>query len=320
MFRLMVVLLLLLPLRAVQATHNVHGISGDVVSSTIVSARVDGEGGIEKPQNWPLNTQKDLTAIYQALKFDHPARMSSSDDVSFAELLQQGYQHGLIKAQNVSNYIQYRAVLTTYTAMFDDLQVSTRAITEPKSLWWPSGIAKFNQGFWVNFARRYNNVEAMKAELERYQNQILEADYVVLDVRGSGGDGSYADQIAGALFGNEYTQPVGGHYSNSSSRYAGQVILLTDDDCFSSCLHMTDLFLRLGAVQVGRTTDVMHRYYDTKQIELPSGFSTFVSATNDFGAPRSIGPFKPRYIYDGDMKNTQKLKSWVSDLLAADRD
>ena len=472
-------------------------------------------------QDWSLITKMDLSAIYQTLKLDHPAALLQVDDLDFIKQLKEGYQQAFVQAQQVDNYDEYRAVLNTYTARFDDLHIATKPTTLMSKTWWPGfvihlqdgrwvvtdtaeslggwstqlpqkgmellscddvsvaqwaqrtlgtymanwaveaqrarvspwlflgemgieqfeprprqcvfayqleqvslpvvwqqtatmrlhelvmsqsvgkvagfGISKFKNGYWISFGALGGEVDELVFEIERFQQYIRQAEFVVLDVRGNyGGDSHYANRIAMALYGDDYAraaiaQPFGDlpnqhayrvskanlrqledyltqaklSYAeddpyvvylqsmrdqvkaamalglelapavsmdvramgrtpmgdNSGSLFKGQVLLLTDNGCFSSCLLLTDLFLRLGAMQVGRTTNMMSRYYDTKMSYLPSGLSTFVTLTKvDFGAPKHLGPFKPRYTYGGDMSNTQKLKSWVLDLLAADRD
>jgi len=94
--------------------------------------------------------------------------------------------------------------------------------------------------------------------------------------------------------------------------FKGKLLLLTDNACFSSCLLMTDFMLRLGAIQIGRSTNFFQRYYDMKNITLPSGLSGFTTMTKvDFGSTQNIGPFKPKYEYSGNLNDTEKLKKWV---------
>jgi len=94
----------------------------------------------------------------------------------------------------------------------------------------------------------------------------------------------------------------------------GRLIVLTDNACFSSCLLVTDLFRRLGALHVGEATDAATRYMEVREIPLPSGagyFSTLQKVA--FGAPRQIGPFVPARLYPGDIADTAGLEAWVAE-------
>lgn len=186
---------------------------------------------------------------------------------------------------------------------------TNRSIKQQNRPWWPRAVVEFNQGYWVSLASRLGDVDALVAELERYQSQMHQSDYVVLDLRGNREEDSrYAYRIAAALLGHNYAEPTIDNVFGVMPLYKGQLVLLTDVGCFNSCLLMTELFLNLGAVQMGRTTSCMNRYYDANRDNINTSHS------------KPLGPFKPRYIYSGDISNTQKLKSWVSDLLSADRD
>lgn len=93
---------------------------------------------------------------------------------------------------------------------------------------------------------------------------------------------------------------------------AGNIVLLTDNACFSSCLIVTDVFRRLGALHVGQATDAATHYFEVRDELLPSGLS-FFSTLQAFSpaSPAELGPFTPEIAYDGDMTDTAALEAWV---------
>ena len=98
----------------------------------------------------------------------------------------------------------------------------------------------------------------------------------------------------------------------------GQLYLLTDNSCFSSCLLMTDEFRRLGAIHVGEATDAATNYMEVREEVLPSGLSAFSTlqavAT---GSPHAIGPFVPAITYPGSIADTAALERWIAGLASA---
>ncbi|HET6971352.1 MAG TPA: hypothetical protein VFH92_09520, partial [Phenylobacterium sp.] len=101
------------------------------------------------------------------------------------------------------------------------------------------------------------------------------------------------------------------------SAMRGQVFVLTDAVCFSSCLQAVEFFRNLGAVQLGQPTGADTHYSEYRQITLPSGLSTFSTlAAMIPAAPRNIGPYTPRDAYDGDIADTAAVEAWVRDLVS----
>jgi hypothetical protein len=78
-------------------------------------------------------------------------------------------------------------------------------------------------------------------------------------------------------------------------------------------------FLRLlGAVQVGQATSADTYYSEVREIVLPSGLSTFSTLQAIMpDAPRQIGPYHPKYQFNGDMADTAALEKWIADLNAS---
>ncbi|MBX7249957.1 MAG: hypothetical protein K1X35_13045 [Caulobacteraceae bacterium] len=95
----------------------------------------------------------------------------------------------------------------------------------------------------------------------------------------------------------------------------GRMVILTDAECFSSCLLVTPLFRRLGALHVGGATDAATRYMEVREVVLPSGIS-YASTLQKIspGAPRQIGPFIPSRLFQGSMSDTPALEAWVGSL------
>jgi hypothetical protein len=94
------------------------------------------------------------------------------------------------------------------------------------------------------------------------------------------------------------------------------MVLLTDGLCFSSCLGVVDDFRRLGAMQLGQTTDAATRYTEVRDVPMPSGLSTF-SVLQAFSPadPVRLGPFVPEHAYDGDIADTAAVTAWVLQVL-----
>jgi hypothetical protein len=92
----------------------------------------------------------------------------------------------------------------------------------------------------------------------------------------------------------------------------GEVILLTDNLCFSSCLSVTDDFRNLGALHVGQTTDAATHFVDVREQYMPSGYSIFSTLMSvDGGSPVDNGPFEPALTFNGDISDTPALEDWV---------
>ena len=114
----------------------------------------------------------------------------------------------------------------------------------------------------------------------------------------------------------ESADPVAGPAPEPA--YAGQVVIVTDHACFSSCLLMVRDFRALGALHVGEATNAATRYMEVREIELPSGLSTFSTLQKVvIGEDADIGPFVPEQVFPGAMSDTAALEDWIADLVAA---
>lgn len=92
----------------------------------------------------------------------------------------------------------------------------------------------------------------------------------------------------------------------------GRIVLLTDNTCFSSCLIVTDMFRRLGALHVGQATDAATHYFEVREELLPSGLSYFstLQAFSPMTAAQ-MGPYAPEIRFEGDIADTAALEAWV---------
>jgi len=100
------------------------------------------------------------------------------------------------------------------------------------------------------------------------------------------------------------------------SPVAGKVYLLTDSGCGSACLDAADLWLALGAVQVGQETFADSQYMEIRDVPLPSGYGVFRVPTKVY-RDRPRGPnqsLKPRHPYEGNMADTKALEAWIASL------
>lgn len=114
----------------------------------------------------------------------------------------------------------------------------------------------------------------------------------------------------------ESADPVAGPAPEPA--YAGRVVVVTDHACFSSCLLMVRDFRALGALHVGEATNVSTRYMEVREIELPSGLSSFSTLQKVvIGEDADIGPFVPEQIFPGAMSDTATLEGWIAELTAS---
>lgn len=98
------------------------------------------------------------------------------------------------------------------------------------------------------------------------------------------------------------------------SKMKGRLVLITDHNCFSSCLIAANLFRRLGALHVGEATDRSTRYMEVREETLPSklrAFSTLQKVEIGIG---NYGPYMPKIAYPGVLSDDIALKAWVAAL------
>ena len=99
--------------------------------------------------------------------------------------------------------------------------------------------------------------------------------------------------------------------------YTGQVVVVTDHACFSSCLLMVRDLRTLGATHVGEATNVSTRYMEVREIVLPSGLTNFSTLQKvAIGGDADIGPFTPAHVFPGQMSDTTALEAWIAGLLS----
>ncbi|HEX9963714.1 MAG TPA: S41 family peptidase [Allosphingosinicella sp.] len=105
--------------------------------------------------------------------------------------------------------------------------------------------------------------------------------------------------------------------SVSHAARRGRLVLLTDNSCFSSCLLVTQMFRRLGALHVGEATDANTHYMEVREDRLPSGLSLFSTLQAVAPAsPAQVGPFEPEVRFEGSIADTAALERWVQALVA----
>lgn len=99
--------------------------------------------------------------------------------------------------------------------------------------------------------------------------------------------------------------------------YTGQVVVVTDHACFSSCLLMVRDFRALGALHVGEATNAATRYMEVREIVLPSGLTNFSTLQKVvIGEDADIGPFTPAHVFPGSMAESAALEGWIAGLIA----
>lgn len=158
--------------------------------------------------------------------------------------------------------------------------------------------------------------------------RTIAADAEMLDRMG---DGAAADEYRKAVTAMQKAQQAGKALTGDLAcrdkpkpakthavpLYKGKVFLLTDAACFSSCIQVAQFFRELGAIQVGQGTAADTHYSEVTDIPLPSGLSTFSTLRAMMpNYPLSLGPYEPRYAYDGDIGDTAALEKWIAGLAA----
>jgi len=97
-----------------------------------------------------------------------------------------------------------------------------------------------------------------------------------------------------------------------TSLMRGKVFVLTDAACFSSCIQTVGYFRKLGGIQVGQATGADTHYSEVREIVLPSGLSTFSTLQAIMtDEPHNIGPYLPKYEFEGDIADTAALEKWI---------
>lgn len=110
------------------------------------------------------------------------------------------------------------------------------------------------------------------------------------------------------------TPPAAAHVQ---SLLRGRMVLLTDHVCFSSCLLVVEDFRKLGALQVGETTNANTHYAEVREELLPSGLSLFSTLEAlQPSVPPQIGPYEPAIKYQGNIADTPALELWIERLAA----
>ncbi|HEY9133536.1 MAG TPA: hypothetical protein VIM98_17395, partial [Dyella sp.] len=77
-----------------------------------------------------------------------------------------------------------------------------------------------------------------------------------------------------------------------------------------------DLWLALGAIQVGEETSADTLYMDIRQDTLPSGIGQLALAMKVYrGRPRGNNvPLHPTFVFPGAMSDTGALEKWIGTL------
>jgi hypothetical protein len=94
-----------------------------------------------------------------------------------------------------------------------------------------------------------------------------------------------------------------------------RVIVLTDSNCFSSCLVFVRRLRALGAAQVGWSTNISTNYLSGRFVKLPSGLSTMLyMRTFDTGDLPELAPLDPIQVFRGLLSDDPKVQAWIASL------
>jgi hypothetical protein len=92
------------------------------------------------------------------------------------------------------------------------------------------------------------------------------------------------------------------------------VLVLTDVACFSSCISTVDFFRKLGAIQIGQSTNADTHNAEVRSITMPSGLSMFTTLQAILpDGPYRFGPFLPAHAFEGDIADTAAVTRWITD-------
>lgn len=240
-------------------------------------------------------------------------------------------------------------------------------------------------GFWIGL-NALQGVEDLISEVERRQDDLRRAEWVVVDLRGNrGGSTEYSNRLFSALVGSDRVRTARLEPGCSRSYYRvspgniarfkdyrddirsrqgeqaaagmkrfvveleiadrlglsvwplyrrcdaqgqdavarpaadslapslmqGRLVIVTDRNCFSSCVLAVSLAKRLGAVQVGESTNMNNRYMEVRTARTPSGLGEFSTLMKVVDGMPDLGPYSPDHAYDDDLADTRRLQSWV---------
>ncbi|MCK4869891.1 MAG: hypothetical protein KAS93_02150 [Gammaproteobacteria bacterium] len=101
------------------------------------------------------------------------------------------------------------------------------------------------------------------------------------------------------------------------SKFTGHIFVLTDGRCGSACLDFLDeAKCFANVIQIGRPTHADTNYVSNREVLLPSGIChlTLPMKVERNRGRASNQPHIPKYIYSGDINNTDKLRQWINKL------
>lgn len=102
---------------------------------------------------------------------------------------------------------------------------------------------------------------------------------------------------------------------SNKSPVNAKVFVITDEMCFSACLSFMDTLIHIpGTTHIGRVTSADTVFMQTtNELSLLNGdLSLSVPVLRIHNRMRKNNqPYKPKYIYQGDISDSQKLQKWV---------
>ncbi len=123
-----------------------------------------------------------------------------------------------------------------------------------------------------------------------------------------------------AIFYREQAKPRATEAPKVANPMQAKVFFLTDGSCASACLDFADRLLALeGVTHIGRTTSSDTQYMDVCIEPLPSGLTDMSYPMKVYrNRPRKPNqPYTPKFVWKGNMSDTEALKAWAADLAKA---
>jgi len=182
-------------------------------------------------------------------------------------------------------------------------------------LWGEQGVHQATQGVSVEWRASAANFETLRA----YQQQFSEAGdehqqlAAYLATQASGIQSALAE---GQAYYHERAAPATPIENPTSPAPTAPIFVVTDALCASACLDAAELWVHLGAIQVGGETSADTLYLDAREDALPSGQARLSLPMKVYrGRARGANePLHPRHRPGFALTDTTALERWIMTL------
>ena len=273
-----------------------------------------------------MNWQTESSKLIYPLVFNQPSRAQAS--FSIEKFNEDGYwiELGALYGEKIGQFVEDIEALHKELPSSKFIVIDVRGNLGGDTTWSDRIAASI-------FGKDFVNKQIISKPAESYK--VSHENLVLIESQLSNAISQFGEEDSSTLYqrtmfeamnaalekGYEFAPPLSTHkvleQSNQQTdsllppKFHGQLFILTDYGCFSSCLLMVNKFRQLGAITLGKVTNSMPRYYDMKLVQLSSGSGSIVTMTKvDMSEGERIGPFYPTVNFDGFMDDTKRLKTW----------